>query len=64
MHKARATRTAQLWDVVEHLKPTGTLPRGTVVDIIRKSPKVDHVVILHEGKVHSVFKHHLELVQT
>jgi len=62
MHKARATRTAQLWDVVD-LKPTGTLHKGTVVDIIRKSPKFDHVVILHEGKVHSVYKHHLELMQ-
>lgn len=60
--KARALLTAQLWDVVEHLKPSGILPKGTVVHVVRKSPKKDHVVIFHEGEVHSVFKHHLELV--
>lgn len=63
MHKARATRTAQLWDVIEHLKPSGTLVKGTVVDVIRRSPKADHVVIYHEGTCHAVFKHHLELMQ-
>jgi len=62
MLKARAKLTAQLWDVVEHLKPSGTLELGTVVHVLRRSPKRDHVVIFHEGEVHAVFKHHLELV--
>ena len=63
MHKARATHTTQLWDVIEHSKPSGTLPKDVVVDVIRRSPKTDHVVIYHEGACHSVFKHHLELMQ-
>jgi hypothetical protein len=59
--KARALRTLQLWDVVEHMKPTGTLEKDTVVQVLRRRG-ADHVVIFHEGAVHSVFKHHLELV--
>lgn len=58
---ARAKITAQLWDVVEHLKPSGTLEKGTVVQVLRRRGP-EHVVIFHEGVVHTVFKHHLELV--
>jgi len=60
--KARALRTLQMWDVVEHMKPTGTLEKGTEVAVLRRHPKADHVVIFHEGVCHAVFKHHLELV--
>jgi hypothetical protein len=62
MIKARAKLTFQLWDVVEHLTPSITLEKGTVVSVLRRHPKLDHVVIYHEGKVHLAFKHHLELV--
>jgi len=62
MFKARARLTTQLWDVVEHLKPSGTIPKDTVVHIVRRSPKADHVVVFHEGMCHSMSKHHLELV--
>jgi len=62
MLKARAKLTAQLWDVVEHLKPSGTLHKGTVVDVIRRHPSRGHVVVLHEGEVHAVFAQHLEMV--
>jgi hypothetical protein len=63
MFKARAKLTAQLWDVVEHMVPSGTLHKGVVVDVIRRHPKRDHVVVLHEGEVHAVYKDHLEMVQ-
>ncbi len=63
MMKARAKLTAQLWDVVEHMKPSGTLEKGTVVDVVRRHPKLDHIVVLHEGEVHAVFKHHVEFVK-
>lgn len=63
MLKARAKLHTQLWDVVEHMKSSGTLTKDTVVDVIRRHPKRDHVVILHEGEVHAVHKHHLDLVQ-
>jgi hypothetical protein len=60
--RAKAKITCQLWDI-QHPVPTGTLPKGTIVQVLRKAPKADHIAVLHEGVVHSVFKHHLELVQ-
>jgi hypothetical protein len=62
MMKARAKLTAQLWDVVEHLKPSGTLEEGAVVDVVRRHPKRNYLVVLHQGEVHAVFGPHLERV--
>lgn len=64
MKKFRTTCRAMLWDSAKGIRQTGVVDKHQNIEVVGKSSTPQYLLAKVNGKVHCVYKKHLEEIKT